>query len=464
MPLPPPVAVPLPLPVRPRPPVVPPVRPRLPLPLVPSPYVLLLLPPHAKTNSRLPIARGPRPDVALARNHGCVLLLPSLSNCAKALDYPKNSFFHTIGTTDGSSPISDMKISCGELEPHVGDFAVSRGPVLGQPKVWTTRAALSLPSVTATIPARAVPGDPPVRRRSGAGAFRAGRSHQRALPGPASASVRCRSATRLRSVRCKRPEHVVRDHLSNFPRPSRRDPTRRSLPRKPRLSQIRIALGRLYRARQSHGARDQHRVSLAVRCTTVRDAAGQRGGAGHTAPELTGKPPRERRTIQRAPPRGRVPPVPKKALQPHRRKTARRDDNGEEEEGEPGVIRNPIPLRYGRFPSSWAIATTGRWARGTGNTRAGAGDQRRRAGGRRAELGARFRSKLKGEPGSHARHRLRGRHRRPTPLLASFRGLRQAYDMAVCGLGRAGALHGSGRGYGVDTSGSSFLAMAGYES
>jgi hypothetical protein len=33
--------------------------------------------------------------------------------------------------------------------------------------------------------------------------------------------------------------------------------------------------------------------------------------------------------------------------------------------------------------------------------------------------------------------------------------------MAVCGLGRAGALHGSGRGYAVETSGSSFLAMLG---
>jgi hypothetical protein len=33
--------------------------------------------------------------------------------------------------------------------------------------------------------------------------------------------------------------------------------------------------------------------------------------------------------------------------------------------------------------------------------------------------------------------------------------------MALCGLGRTGALHGTGRGYGVDTSGSSFLAMLG---
>ena len=46
-------------------------------------------------------------------------------------------------------------------------------------------------------------------------------------------------------------------------------------------------------------------------------------------------------------------------------------------------------------------------------------------------------------------------------LLASFLVCGKLTGMAVCGLGRAGALHGSGRGYGVDTSGSSFLAMAG---
>jgi len=46
-------------------------------------------------------------------------------------------------------------------------------------------------------------------------------------------------------------------------------------------------------------------------------------------------------------------------------------------------------------------------------------------------------------------------------FLASFLVCGKLTGMAVCGLGRAGALHGSGRGYGVDTSGSSFLAMAG---
>jgi hypothetical protein len=47
------------------------------------------------------------------------------------------------------------------------------------------------------------------------------------------------------------------------------------------------------------------------------------------------------------------------------------------------------------------------------------------------------------------------------PILASFVVCGKLTNMALCGLGRAGAMHGEGRGYGVDTSGSSFLAMLG---
>ncbi len=48
-----------------------------------------------------------------------------------------------------------------------------------------------------------------------------------------------------------------------------------------------------------------------------------------------------------------------------------------------------------------------------------------------------------------------------SPVLASFVVCGKLTSMALCGLGRAGELHGSGRGYGVDASGSSFLAMLG---
>ena len=48
-----------------------------------------------------------------------------------------------------------------------------------------------------------------------------------------------------------------------------------------------------------------------------------------------------------------------------------------------------------------------------------------------------------------------------SPILASFVVCGKLTSMALCGLGRAGELHGSGRGYGVDASGSSFLAMLG---
>ena len=68
---------------------------------------------------------------------------------------------------------------------------------------------------------------------------------------------------------------------------------------------------------------------------------------------------------------------------------------------------------------------------------------------------------IEGRADLPARPPMRGGTVSISTLLASFLVCGKLTGMAVCGLGRAGALHGSGRGYGVDTSGSSFLAMAG---
>jgi hypothetical protein len=395
-----------------------------------------------------------------------VVLLSTVSNWAKKLDYPKNSsfwrrdrlamFLVDLQAPDRSSekairPIGDM-----EDRMRVGHSQCGR---LANRRLWHARLALLIACVTATISARAdLPA--PVRVRF----VLVDRSN-----------AHCPDQLQLRSAAVARLGYdpfVVSAATTLYATISRttrglrgeirlEDPSRES----PGTRQIESISGDCTELGKAMALA----ISIAIdplRATETPSPAGGTGPgvggtgpggapAGQTGEAGAGKGGDSGRAAQRpsGQPSDGATPSPQKDSNAGQGPDEREGDSGGDTEPDVGSGTKISIVMGDRY--HWQLATGGFFTLGPEPEISGGGQVGVGLAGRAISLEIEGRADLPREASYGA-----GKISVST-ILASFVVCGKLTSMALCGLARAGELHGTGRDYGVDTSGSSFLAMLG---